>query len=453
MSSKVNLDDIKQIPAEEFKEILHAWMNEKEITKELQKKLRKQLFTDFQKTELAKQLEMDKQKALFDSKDFVIDTLQAEHLYNQNNHFTLSVFFTETRHSTLLPNFEKDSMFRFEEDYIGNLIDLMGITKSDKITRRILNVYKSSTDSLLSIMLKELIISHNTTETGTVATQTETNNLQSEDLSFTSSKSKNKKKRRRRHHGLTSSDSKTNKSKKVKEIAVISQNLDKMSNNISIITNKLDDFKRHPSQDDSKAIIESVGTIMQQLNCCVINFERLCQDIRKVSEVSHKNYDEWMNELQNTENGRRFLRKLQKSFSRIMREEKDKLEKDFRRKVEREKLKLSKLYRSSAPKSIEKKPQNFPDTITKEINEIFENTCMMIKNVEKESELFEKSLEVDEQRKRTEAYKDPRSKTTATEVNLDDCLQIHSKESSSVQSDLRSYTSNSFEIDETHENK
>lgn len=48
MSDKVNLDAIRKIPQDEFKEILHSWMDQKEITKNLQKKLRKQLVYDFQ---------------------------------------------------------------------------------------------------------------------------------------------------------------------------------------------------------------------------------------------------------------------------------------------------------------------------------------------------------------------------------------------------------------------
>lgn len=126
MSIKVNLDEIKNIPQDEFKEILQSWMDQKDITQCLQKKLRKQLVSDFQKTELAKRLEADKQKNLFNSKEYVIDTLQAEHLYTQNNHFTLSVFFTETRHPTLLPNFEQQKSFRFEKNEIQDLMELLG---------------------------------------------------------------------------------------------------------------------------------------------------------------------------------------------------------------------------------------------------------------------------------------------------------------------------------------
>lgn len=126
MCDKLKLDEIKSIPPEEFKEILQSWMDQKEFTQTLQKKLRKQLVTDFQRTELAKRLDAENQKSLFCSKNYVVDTLQAEHLYTQNNHFTLSVFFTETRHQTLLPDFEKEKKFRFEKSEIQQLVELLG---------------------------------------------------------------------------------------------------------------------------------------------------------------------------------------------------------------------------------------------------------------------------------------------------------------------------------------
>ena len=87
------------------------------------------LYFSIKKTEIAKQLETEKQKNLFNSKDYVVDTLQAEHLYNQNNHFTLSVFITETRHTALLPNFEKENTFRFERSDIQGLMDMLGMLK------------------------------------------------------------------------------------------------------------------------------------------------------------------------------------------------------------------------------------------------------------------------------------------------------------------------------------
>ena len=45
MTEKVNLNAIKRIPPEEFKEILQSWMDQKEITKLMQMKLRKQIIS------------------------------------------------------------------------------------------------------------------------------------------------------------------------------------------------------------------------------------------------------------------------------------------------------------------------------------------------------------------------------------------------------------------------
>lgn len=326
------------------------------------------------------------------------------------------------------------------------------MTRTDKLTRRILNSYKSSNESLLSVVLKELINSRSSTDTRSVGTQTEINSDQQPlDVSIISTKSKSKRPKKGRNHGLVSQEFKKKKPKKVKEVTVIANNLERMSSNISIITGKLDDFKRNPNRDESKTIIDHVGTIMSQLNGCISNFETLCHDIKQINETRSRNYDEWMDDLQNSENGRRFLRKLQKSFARVVSEEKSKIQRDFRKKLEREKSKFSKLHRV---KYVAAKPDNYPETISKEINEIFQNTCMMIKNVDKESELFEKSLEVEAHKMKSKRpAADVKSKTAppGDELNLNDCRQIHSNESSSVKSDSR-YGCEPFEDDDSNEN-
>lgn len=315
-----------------------------------------------------------------------------------------------------------------------------GLAKSDKITRRILNVYKSSNESLLSVLLKELIHSHNSTETRSAATQTKCPQQELNDVSLISTKSKSKKSRRKKNHGLVNQEFRMRKSKKLKEVSTISHNLEQMSSNISIITNKLDDFKRNPTQDESKTIIGHVGTIMNQLNGCINNFENLCQNIKQINETRNQNYDEWMDDLKNSENGRRFLRKLQKSFSRVMNEEKSKVQRDYRLKLEREKMKLTKLYRSRPVERKQDPSSTYADTIGKEINEIFQSTCMMIKNVEKENELFEKALDLEMKTKAERPKKSTCNIKAERHINLNECRQIHSAESrSSTSSSSKSF--------------
>lgn len=268
-------------------------------------------------------------------------------------------------------------------------------------------------------------------------------NQQSLDASVISTKSKSKRSKKKKTHGLVSQEFKARKPKKVKEVAVIVQNLEKMSNNINVITTKLDDFRRNPSQDESKTIIGHIGTIMNTLNGCIGNFETLCRDIKQINDNRNRTYDEWMDDLKNSENGRRFLRKLQKSFSHVMKEEKSKMQSDFRKKFEREKSKLSKLYRSSGVvKKAEPTKDDYLDTIGKEINEIFQHTCLTIKNMEKESELFEKSLEMNK-------ANDVKEKVPEVNLNLNECRQIHSGRSSSIKTDPH-YSSESFDSDENN---
>lgn len=329
-----------------------------------------------------------------------------------------------------------------------------GITRTDKLTRRVLNSYKASNESLLSVLLMELIKTHNSTDTRSVNTQTEPLTDQAPlDVSLISAKSKSKRPKKSKNHGLVSQEYKQKKPKKVREVTIIASNLEKMSSNIGVISNKLDEFKQNPSRDESKSIIAHVGTIMSQLNGCISNFETLCHDIKQINETRNRNYDDWMDDLQNSENGRRFLRKLQKSFAHVVGEEKSKIQRDYRKKLEREKSKLSQLNRI---KKIATKLDTTPaETISKEINEIFQNTCLMIKNVEKETGLFERSLEMEARlAKPTKLQDDVKQKAKAPpgdKLNLNDCRQIHSAESSSVKSDPR-YGSTSFENDDSDEN-
>lgn len=260
------------------------------------------------------------------------------------------------------------------------------------------------------------------------------------------------KRSKKKNRAVVSQEFKVKKPKKLKEVTIITQNLEKMSNKISVITNKLDDFRKNPSQDESKTIIGHVGTIMNQLNGCISNFESLCRDIKQINETRNRNYDEWMDDLQNSDNGRRFLRKLQKSFSRVMNEEKSKIQRDFRKKFEKEKSKLAKRHRSSTSnlKVIDTKPGNSAENITKEIKEIFENTCMMIKNFDKEDEIFEKTLEIEYQAlpkaqpmKQISNIINKTKPVSKKKLNLNECRQIHSTEGSSDPS----YNSKSFEED------
>lgn len=54
MAQKVDLNDIKNIPEDEFQKNLFEWVEQMDISKELQSKLRSDLFQNFGKTALGK---------------------------------------------------------------------------------------------------------------------------------------------------------------------------------------------------------------------------------------------------------------------------------------------------------------------------------------------------------------------------------------------------------------
>lgn len=478
MCNKVNLEEIKNISKDEFIEILKSWMDQKEITKTFQKKLRKDLFNDFQRTALGKNLiEIERQKKSFDPKKYVLSSIEAEKMFCDKNFFTLSVFSTEIE--SFIPNFEKDENFRFGSKDIQDYMEILGLMKDDKIVKQIVSIYKTSNESLLSILLRQLILNHKSKEIKTTGTQTiEFEQNEVVDLSQLSYISRATRKRsKRKNHSLINheSEQKTKvKRKRSKCVALIAQNLDKMSQNISTITDKLDDYKKSSSHDDSKSILTCVGNVLNSLNGCVNNFEKLCNDIKAVNEKKTKDYDEWLDELKNSDNGKKFLRKFSKSFDRILDEEKNKVQKDLKGKFEREKRKLSKLYQNSIrAKKIDASTKQPPaikalpldSQITKDIGEIYRHALQTIKNVEQENEIFEKSVEIDIMNRRKmreiekikqqppniEELKEVENDLSAKiKLDLNECRKIHSSSSSSannIDRNSHSYGSISFEDD------
>lgn len=209
---------------------------------------------------------------------------------------------------------------------IQNLFIILGIQKNDILNRKVQTSYRNTNNSLLNILIHELLLSHKNIESENMGTQTEPINIQDKpDLDTSIFSSKSKKRHRRKNHGLVQNNFKMQKTKKSKssDVHLIVKNLEKMSNNIGSITEKLDDFKKSTNQninqEDTKSIIHHVGKIVGQLDGCVGNFERLCMDINKnkslFNETSSKSYNDWMNDLQHSDNGKRFLRKVRIELS------------------------------------------------------------------------------------------------------------------------------------------
>lgn len=469
-NNKVDLEEINKLSKDELKEILKSWMEQKDITKDFQKKLRKQLFNDFHKTALGNAIKTEEQKKSFHPKKYVLNAIESEHLYCEKNFFTLSVFSTEIQSC---PNFERNEHFRFNTKDIQDYLKILGLMKDDKIVKQITELYKTSNESLLTILLRQLIANHKCRESKAASTQTEEQVYEIIDpsqLYISKTTIAKKTPSKRKNHSLAKQHQPQEREEKTKRssshnrgVTLIAQNLDKMSHNISVITDKLDDFRKDSTHhDDSNTILASVGQLMQQLNGCVGNFEKLCNEIKTINERQNRDYDEWMDELKNSNNGKKFLKKFSKTFDRILSEEKSKIQKDYKGRLEREKRKLSKFYQSSirgkrVDKSTKQPPKTLLDTqITKDIDEIYRNALQTIKNMEQENEIFEKSVEIDIMNKRkmreieklklqpdvivAEAEEDGEKREVENDLSmklkldLNECRKIHSNSNSSSSS-------------------
>ena len=156
-----------------------------------------------------------------------------------------------------------------------------------------------------------------------------------------------------------------------------------------------------------------------------------------------------------------------------MSEEKYLIKKDYKQRLSNERYKLSKKARArSTSRSLDENryqqppPLNDlntiptelhpePDKMVKEINDLFQNTCQIIKNMEKESELFEKSIKLDIKAKQRSCQKKvppkqnkefltiPKQLELKHKQDLNNCQKLHLTESSSNEN----YDSTSFEDD------
>ncbi|KAG4065274.1 hypothetical protein HA402_012716 [Bradysia odoriphaga] len=125
MAARVDLNEIKNIPENEFKQNLIEWVEQQDISKELQSKLRSDLITNFGKTALGRQIAVQyqqSQRMVLSSMVLVLNTLVAEFLYNQNCHFSLSVFSSEVPYKNVLPDFEKTRKFRFDSAELDDIM-------------------------------------------------------------------------------------------------------------------------------------------------------------------------------------------------------------------------------------------------------------------------------------------------------------------------------------------
>lgn len=413
-SEKINLSEIANISEDEFKKQLLAWIDDRGVSRALQSKLRAELFEHFNRTQLGRQIAVQHQKShriQLSPLVLVLNTLVAEFLYVENCHFTLSVFSAEVPYKNTLPDFEaatttnKQKPFRLAETELKDIFEAIGMNETSSKT---IQKFYTSNDctggdrnnaigkSLLYCIFKILF-----TGTEVNATKTRTKNgtkevkngsiisvdtKSSEKCSHCSNGQKKFKKyqissryfkylnryldilsERVRDMSKTLAEINTENPSKRKSNAEASvalesnlkRTLDKVIENVNQLTKskrkskKLQDF------------LHSIDRLSSNLEMCASNMERLivtvtneCGDLKRSPAVLERkenhidvDYCTWLQELKTSENGRRFVARLESSLQKTLAKEQESIEKIYEEKMKNYRMLMKLHYKQKYTKT------------------------------------------------------------------------------------------------------
>lgn len=144
-----------QMSAKEFQRTLYTWLEEKGLVHDLRSYLRVLMINQLRSTRIGK---ID-QKPNFSLSKQAFSLVIAEHLLHEGCHYTLSIFSTEVPGvASQIPFslFEAHSdcdKWRFDEESLTNVLELIGISKGSSESLRISALYFRNSESLLSCLV------------------------------------------------------------------------------------------------------------------------------------------------------------------------------------------------------------------------------------------------------------------------------------------------------------
>lgn len=168
VEEKINLNEIIEISEDEFKKQIVSWIDQHGLSRKLQSKLRADLFEQFNRTKLGRQMTVQHQLAhrmVLSPLILVLNTLVAEFLYTEDCHFTLSVFANEVPYKNTLPNFEltpSGQLYQFSQLELNDIFEAIGFSKKNEQNVREFYMNRAgnheiSNKSLLYCILKSFI--------------------------------------------------------------------------------------------------------------------------------------------------------------------------------------------------------------------------------------------------------------------------------------------------------
>ncbi|XP_073835743.1 uncoordinated isoform X2 [Musca autumnalis] len=456
-AKKVNLADLSNIPANEFEKHFHEWMERDDVARALQAKLRCDLIQNFNKTNLA------------------LNTLVAEFLYAQNCHFTLSVFCTEIPFRNTLPDFESMRHYRFNEREINDIWEAVTGTAATKrcLDSAILEEYETDiTTSLLLLILKSLLnmkppeMLHKTVEIQTdgethfhyqqkqsISVQTTTtpkspaksaakspDNLRLINKYLLILSQKVNEMTREFEMLIKQRNLKRPNKPRSREFQTLNKSLERINENVKQLT------KCKPKGKRLTNVVESIDNLTKQFGKCAESFGQVTRELAKrekqsgfishetpkqnsqekhtETEIQEKSYSEWIHEMRTTENGKKFLERVEHSLSKALAKHKEKWENENEIKMKQMKTFIKLHYKQKMLTLLSRQSSDEQTNEARKLNETIE---MKLKNFEtKQMELLEKlqesSFELQEAQKalqeKANNQKDKPHKSAETPVNV-----------------------------------
>ncbi|KAM7350715.1 uncharacterized protein ACRADG_009205 isoform 2-T2 [Cochliomyia hominivorax] len=301
-----------------------------------------------------------------------LNTLVAEFLYAQNCHFTLSVFCTEIPFRNTLPDFESMRKFRFNHEEIYEIWEAVTGSKANKrdLHKQVIQNYETNPNiSLLMLILKYLLKKDPLEQHKRNAeVQTETKEKIHKSISAHNSERENKtpakmaapkddnlkhinnylqklsdkvlemtqefeKFTKQCHESRT----RNLKSARNREYYNLNKSLERITENMKVMAQTKRKNKRLTS------IVESIDNLTQQFGKCAQNFDNVTKVLgnkeekpkrvklkvkekQTETEFVEKSYAEWIYDMRNTENGQKFLNRVEKSLRKALAKHREQLQ-------------------------------------------------------------------------------------------------------------------------------
>ncbi|XP_053685584.1 centriole and centriolar satellite protein OFD1 [Sabethes cyaneus] len=398
--------DLDRITNSEFREQIKTWIEERGIHESLQLQMKKDLIDQISRTALGRKMSLKLQThqgIMLSPLVLVLNTLVAEFLYTQNCHFSLSVFSNEVPFKNTLPDFTKSGHFRLSRIELQEIFEALGIVHSSELIEKYESKPKQSGKSLLYIIFKSML------------------------ASVRSSEEKIKR--------LNKAETEKDATKSLLDgfgVDKLHRNVEKLLHKVKLVSKNIERFEllkdsenhgednRDEQTESLRICTENVQKLVGRLESCSKVFETLIEKLKeqteqpkvaeqtekaskpeeKVQTPGPKSYTDFLNELKNSEHGKKYVAKLQKQILKLMDKEKALLEAKYAEKIHRaeleyksklEDLMTERIREVSVPVEIRHSPKP-----TNKTSESDESALYMKKIDEKLNRLYQHEKNVDE---------------------------------------------------------